>query len=76
MNPQLELIAQTLLRLADTYKPKEAALLSELFLVAKELSVLLKDIRSQTEEESPEVWEKVREDFADSLQAFNDAVEK
>lgn len=70
---QLELIAQTLLRLAQVYKPHEAALIAELFAAGKELNDLLRDIRVQTEAEAPEVWAKVREDFGDAVSRWEDA---
>lgn len=69
----LELIAQTLLRLAGVYKPNETAVLGELFAAGKELNDLLKQIRQQTEEEAPEVWAKVREDFAEAVEGWEQA---
>lgn len=70
---RIKLIGQRLLALAESsleLDPRVRAI-GELLEIVQELTGMLKTIREQTEETAPEVWEAVRKDYAEALEAFD-----
>lgn len=69
---RIKLIGQRLLALAEASleaDPRVKAI-GELLQIVQELSGMLKAIKEQTEETAPEVWEAVRKDYSEALEAF------
>jgi len=68
---QIEQIAATLAALAASFSPKNAQAVAQLIGIATQLNSMIHAISNQTEEDTAEVWEQVRTNYADAVAAFN-----
>lgn len=70
---QLAAIARQLAEIAATFNPGAAASVIGVIEVGTELNNLIKDIRTQENGQEAAVWNEVRNDYQESLDAFNAA---
>lgn len=70
---QLAAIARQLAEIAAVFNPGAAASVIAVVEVGTELNNLIKDIRTQENGQESQVWAEVRDDYQESLDAFNAA---
>lgn len=70
---QIAAIARQLAEIAAVFNPGAAASVVAVIEVGTELNNLIKDIRLQENGQEAAVWAEVRDDYAESLDAFNAA---
>lgn len=70
----LTAFAQALLSIAGTFDPKSAKAIKDVIEAGTEFNDMIQKIKTQTEENAPEVWDEVAGDYNDSLDAFKASV--
>lgn len=70
---QIAAIARQLAEIAAVFNPSAAQSVVAVIEVGTELNDLIKNIRTQENGQESAVWAEVRDDYQDSLNAFNAA---
>lgn len=72
---QIQALADELANVAAVFSPQSALAIKGLLAAGTELNALIHKVRTQTEENAPEVWAEVQKDYADSVDAFQKSVD-
>lgn len=72
---QIEDLGKKLVQIAAIFNPESALVIGGVVEAASELNTIVREIRSQSEANAPEVWNQVRKDYGDALNAFNASVQ-
>lgn len=72
---RIDAIVQVLSILSASFIPGNAAAIAALLQAGSKLNRLVQQIRDQTEADSPEVWDEVREHYLNAVEDFEASVD-